>query len=206
MKRTSVLLLAALSASLALPAAAQSRGDWTLGVGVHNVDPKSDNGTLTATPLGNLKMDIGSNARPTITGEYFIADNLGIELIAAFPFEHDVDIKGLGRVGSTKHLPPTLSVQYHFGATDAKIKPFVGAGVNYTWFFSEKTEGALDSNELRLGNSWGVAATPASISPSARRARCALTCAGSTSTARPSWTRHRLAPSMLTRWFTARPT
>ena len=148
-------IAAAVALFVAAPAMAQSKGDFTIGVGVHNVAPKSDNGKLVN---GTLAVDVGNSVRPTITGEYFIADNLGIELIAAFPFEHDVDIKGLGRVGSTKHLPPTLSVQYHFGATDAKIKPFVGAGVNYTWFFSEKTEGALDSNELRLGNSWGVAA------------------------------------------------
>ena len=108
----------ALAASLALaamPAFAQSAGHWTLGVGVHNVDPKSDNGTLTATPLGNLKMDIGSNARPTITGEYFLKDNLGVEILAALPFQHDINVVGVGKVGSTKHLPPTVSLQYHFG-------------------------------------------------------------------------------------------
>ncbi len=86
MKRTSVLLLAALSASLALPATAQSRGDWTLGVGVHNVDPKSDNGRLDATALGLGVLpptEVGSSARPTITAEYFVRDNLGIEVLAA---------------------------------------------------------------------------------------------------------------------------
>ena len=52
MKRSSTLLLAALALATALPAAAQSKGDWTLGVGVHNVDPKSNNGSLDATALG----------------------------------------------------------------------------------------------------------------------------------------------------------
>ena len=34
-----------------MPAFAQSAGHWTLGVGVHNVNPKSDNGTLTALSM-----------------------------------------------------------------------------------------------------------------------------------------------------------
>lgn len=147
-------LAAAVALFVAAPAMAQSKGDFTVGIGVHNVAPKSDNGTLA----GTLDVEVGDSVRPTITGEYFIADNIGIELIAALPFEHDIDIRGLGEVGSTKHLPPTLSVQYHFGATDAKIKPFLGAGVNYTWFYGEDTTGALAGNDLRLGNSWGLAA------------------------------------------------
>ena len=148
----------ALAASLALaamPAFAQSAGHWTLGVGVHNVNPKSDNGTLTATPLGNLKMDIGSNARPTITGEYFLKDNLGVEILAALPFQHDINVVGVGKVGSTKHLPPTVSLQYHFG--QGKVRPFVGLGLHYTTFFSTKTEGAIDGTNLDLSNSWGLA-------------------------------------------------
>ena len=148
----------ALAASLALaamPAFAQSAGHWTLGVGAHNVDPKSDNGTLTATPLGNLKMDIGSNARPTITGEYFLKDNLGVEILAALPFQHDINVVGVGKVGSTKHLPPTVSLQYHFG--QGKVRPFVGLGLNYTTFFSTKTEGAINGTNLDLSNSWGLA-------------------------------------------------
>ena len=147
-------LAAAVALFVAAPAMAQSKGDFTIGVGVHNVAPKSNNGKLVNNTLA---VDVGNNVRPTITGEYFIADNLGIELIAALPFQHDVNIDGLGKVGSTKHLPPTLSVQYHFGAVDAKIKPFVGAGVNYTWFYGEKTQGALAGTELKLGNSWGAA-------------------------------------------------
>ncbi|PJK15231.1 hypothetical protein CO613_02345 [Lysobacteraceae bacterium NML07-0707] len=148
-------LAAAAALFVAAPAFAQSQGEFTLGLGAHQVAPKSNNGKLAGNTLA---VDVGNNIRPTITGEYFIADNLGLEVIAALPFQHDVNIKGLGKVGTTKHLPPTISVQYHFGAVDAKVKPFVGAGVNFTWFYSEKTQGALAGNDLRLGNSWGAAA------------------------------------------------
>ena len=150
------IALAATLALAATPALAQSAGSWTFGVGAHNVAPKSDNGTLTATPLGNLKMDVGSNVRPTITAEYFVRDNLGVEVLAALPFQHDISVVGVGKVGSTKHLPPTVSLQYHFG--QGKVKPFVGVGLNYTTFFSTKSEGAIAGTNLDLSDSWGLAA------------------------------------------------
>ena len=149
------LVLASALALAATPAFAQSAGTWTVGIGAHNVAPKSNNGTLTATPLGNLKMDVGNNARPTVTAEYFLKDNLGVEELAALPFQHDIDVVGVGKVGSTKHLPPTVSLQYHFG--QGKVRPFVGIGVNYTTFFSTKTEGPIAGTNLDLSDSWGLA-------------------------------------------------
>ena len=151
------IALATVLALAASPALAQSAGNWTVGIGAHNIAPKSDNGTLTATPLGNLGMDVGSNARPTITAEYFLKDNLGLEVLAALPFKHDINIDGLGRVGSTKQLPPVVTVQYHFNSK-GKVSPFIGAGVNYTTFFSEDTTGALKDSRLKLQDSWGLAA------------------------------------------------
>ncbi len=157
MRTPSPLLMASLAAALSLSAApvmAQSKGDWTLAAGVHQVAPKSNNGTLAG---GTLKVDVDNDIKPTITGEYFIADNLGIEVLAALPFKHDISINGLGRVGSTKHLPPVVSLQYHFNST-GKVSPFVGAGLNYTTFFSEDTTGALAGSKLKLDDSWGLAA------------------------------------------------
>jgi len=157
MRTPSPLMMATLAAALSLSAApvmAQSKGDWTLAAGVHQVAPKSNNGTLAG---GTLKVDVDSDIKPTITGEYFIADNLGIELLAALPFKHDIAIAGLGRVGSTKHLPPVVTLQYHFNSA-GKVSPFVGVGLNYTTFFSEETGGALAGSTLKLDDSWGVAA------------------------------------------------
>ncbi|MFT3761187.1 MAG: OmpW family outer membrane protein [Pseudoxanthomonas sp.] len=158
-KYASLILLAAAGA-VAAPAMAQSKGDWTLGVGLHNVAPKSDNGSLDATALGLGPLpptEVSDSIRPTVTGEYFIADNLGIEVLAALPFEHDVSIRGVGKVGSTKQLPPVFSLQYHF-ANRSKATPFVGVGLNYTTFFSEDTTGALAGTKLELKDSWGAAA------------------------------------------------
>ena len=129
------------------PAFAQSQGDWTFGVGIGNVDPKSDNGDVAGSTAR-----IDDDYSFVFTAEYFIRDNLGIELLAATPFEHDISIDGIGDAGSTKHLPPTLSLNYHF-PTGTAWKPYIGAGINYTTFFSEDS----DLGKLELDDSFGFA-------------------------------------------------
>ncbi len=140
------LTLSTALAGLAVPAFAQSQGDWTLGVGVGYLDPKSDNGTIA-----NFDAEIDADTRPIFTAEYFIRDNLGIELLAATPFSHDITLGGSVDAGSVKHLPPTLSLNYHF-PTNSAWKPYVGAGLNYTIFFDEQS----DLGELKVDNSFGV--------------------------------------------------
>lgn len=155
--RTHTHLLAPLAVSAALlfsaPAMAQEAGSWTFGVGAHVVSPKSGNGSLAG---GTLDADVGDNWRPTVTAEYFFRDNWGIEILASLPFQHDIELNG-AKAGSTKHLPPTVSLQYHFAGSE-KVKPFLGAGVNYTIFFSQDTTGPLTGTDLDLDNSWGLAA------------------------------------------------
>lgn len=154
MKKTLIPIAIALALGAAVPAFAQSKGDWTLGVGVHQVNPKSDNGTIAA---GTLPLEIDSDVKPTVTFEYFLRDNLGLEVLAALPFKHDISVKGVGKVGETKHLPPTVSLQYHFNSK-GKVSPLLGVGLNYTTFFSEDTTGALEGAKLKLDDSWGLAA------------------------------------------------
>ncbi|MDP5215609.1 OmpW family outer membrane protein [Ruegeria sp. 2205SS24-7] len=144
--RTAVLTSAVAMAAIAGPALAQSQGDWTVGVGVGYLDPKSDNGTVAGAELS-----VDSDTRPIFTAEYFIRDNLGIELLAATPFDHDLSLSGIGKIGSTKHLPPTLSLNYHF-PTQSKFTPYVGAGLNYTIFFDESSP----LGDLEIDNSWGI--------------------------------------------------
>ena len=147
MKRMiSTLALSSALAAMAVPALAQQQGDWTVGVGIANVNPKSDNGTLA----GALA-EIDDGTALSLTVEYFFRDNWGVELLAATPFEHTATVTGVGTV-STKHLPPTLSVNYHF-ANDSKFTPFVGAGINYTTFFEESS--ALGT--VSLSDSVGLA-------------------------------------------------
>mgnify|MGYP003407575873 FL=1 len=150
MLKNAALLLAALNL-LSQPALA-ANPDWLVKVGAHQVRPDRDNGSLAG---GALKTEVANNIRPTFTVEYFVSDTLGIELLASTPFQHDFTLNGVG-AGSTKHLPPTLSAQYHFNPSGS-VSPFVGAGVNYTHFFQEKTTGPLAGTSLHFKDSVGLA-------------------------------------------------
>lgn len=148
--------LAGLCAAGALAPAAHAHeaGDWLLKVGVTQVKPKSDNGSVLD---GAVDLDVNSNVRPSFTLTYMATRNIGVELLGAWPFQHDVrGSGGLGRIASTKHLPPTLSVQWHF-LPDSRVQPYVGVGVNYTHFFDTRTRGALSGSDMKLGDSWGLA-------------------------------------------------
>ncbi len=137
-------------AALAAPAAlAHEAGDWIVRGGFHTVDPKSDNGDI---------VEVDSDTMFTFDVTYFLNQNVGVELLAALPFKHDIGLVDGPTVASTKHLPPTLSAVYHF-MPDAKVQPYVGAGINYTIFFDEQTRGALDGTSLSLDNSVGLAGT-----------------------------------------------
>jgi outer membrane protein len=144
---------AALCLAAAAPVAAQQAGDWTIGLGIHNVDPRSDTGTLAG---GTVPTSIDDNTRPTVTVEYFLRDNLGVELLGALPFKHSIRSGGV-EIGTVKHLPPVISLQYHFNATP-RLKPFVGVGVNFTGFWDADAKGPLAGSDLRVKNSWGLAA------------------------------------------------
>jgi len=157
--RFASLALLAAAAVGSTPVLAQSAGEWTLGIGAHVVDPKSNAGQLDATALGLGPLPptrVDSNIRPTITFEYFVGNGLGIEVLGALPFQHKISIDNVGQVGSTKVLPPVVSLQYHFNSS-GKVSPFIGLGANYTRFFRERTQGALDGTRLNLEASWGLA-------------------------------------------------
>lgn len=156
MMKSLVAAAIALSASSAL---AVEQGDWIVRVGAAHVSPDASSDPLT-TVAANATLDVESDTQLGINFTYMYTDNIGIELLAATPFKHDIkgagDIAGLGKIAETKHLPPTLTFQYHF-APKSNVRPFVGAGINYTTFFSEKTVG-LGATDLKLDDSWGLAA------------------------------------------------
>jgi len=159
-----ILLALSVSAAVlfAAPLAlAHDAGDFYVRVGATNVNPDDPNGDIDLSALGLAKQDIDVDDAwsLTFTGSYQYTENWAVELLAAYPFEHDIKVDGLGKVGSTKHLPPTLSLQYHFMPKSA-FQPYVGVGVNYTIFFDDGAEGALDDlgGDLEIeDNSFGLA-------------------------------------------------
>ena len=131
-------------------ASAYQTGDWVARIGLGSVNPKSDNGTLA----GTLDLEVGTDVKPTLAVSYFFTDNVAAQVLAAWPFEHDYDLNGANS-GSFKHLPPTVTLQYHFNPT-GPLNFYLGAGFNYTFVYDEEI--AIPGAKLSLDNSFGLAA------------------------------------------------
>jgi outer membrane protein len=79
-----------------------------------------------------------------------------LELIATNPQKHTVYLSG-NRVGTLRHLPPTLTAQYHFAPTNPTVRPYVGLGVNYTHLSAVNVSVASDHDVTLDKSSWGLA-------------------------------------------------
>lgn len=152
--RTTLLGLVAASPLLVtLPAHAYEAGDWLVKFGVTQVNPKSNNGKLAN---GAFAVDVEDATQPSISVTYMATRNLGIEVLGALPFNHTVTLNG-DKSATTKHLPPTVTAQWFF-LPDAQVNPYVGVGLNYTTFFNTRETGPISGANLKLEDSWGVAA------------------------------------------------
>ncbi|MGE8189063.1 OmpW/AlkL family protein [Pseudomonas sp. NPDC086278] len=167
--RSAALFALALAAPLAH---AHEAGDIIVRAGAITVNPKADSssvkvdqGPLAGTNLGG-KATMSSDTQLGLNFAYMLTSNWGIELLAASPFEHDVKLKGTalgaanGKLGTLKHLPPTLSVVYYPLDAKSAFQPYVGAGINYTWIYDEHVGSEAQSNgfsNFKAKNSWGMA-------------------------------------------------
>jgi outer membrane protein len=131
---TGVLVVAAI-----LPCTAWAQGDqspWMIRARLLSVVPDDDSSTITV--IGG-KAEVDDAITADVDFSYFFCDNIAAELTLTVS-PHDVEAKNTsaGKIdlGDVKLLPPTLTLQYHF-LPDEKIRPYVGAGVNYTIFFDE---------------------------------------------------------------------
>ncbi|MDY7116014.1 OmpW family outer membrane protein [Halomonas sp. SSL-5] len=142
--------VAAAAVTASTQAFAYGAGDFFTRVGVAKVEPKSDNGDI----LGGADVDVQDDSAFAFTLGYRFTDKLGVELLAAEPFDHDFQVEGVTG-GSVDHLPPTLTLQYYpLGGTDARVQPYAGIGVNYTTFSDEELDAPLS---VEFDDSWGAA-------------------------------------------------
>lgn len=135
--------------AVASGASAQSAGQWTAKVGIAKITPKVKSGDVSAPALPGTKADIGSDTKPVFSFSYSLTDNVSAELDLGMPFKHtlygDGAIKGTGKLGTVKALPPTFLVQYRFFKPEAMLRPYVGAGVTVAYFAKETGSGQLTS-------------------------------------------------------------
>ena len=148
----SLMLVSLVTATSAF---AVQKGDWLLRFGAVNVSPNDSSGTLSGAPTVGVAVDGDTQLFANIT--YMLQDKIGLELLAATPFTHTISATGAlsGDIATVKQLPPTLSLQYHFSPAKS-VRPYVGAGINYTTFFDEEATAVISS--ISLDDSWGLAA------------------------------------------------
>ena len=133
--KTSVLALmgCVVGVMSGIDAAIAAGGDspWMIRVRGLAVIPDED---ASVAPIGG-DVSVDEDYVPELDISYFFTDNIALELILATT-DHDVSHSAVGSLGSVALLPPTLTLQYHFTQNET-IKPYVGAGVNYTFFYDE---------------------------------------------------------------------
>jgi len=151
-----LIAAALLSTGFASSVSAHQAGDIIVRAGVAVLAPNESSPIVADI----AEFGVDTNTQLGLNFGYMLTDNIGIELLAASPFSHDISLGELGKIAETKQLPPTLVAQYYFGSADSKLRPYIGAGVNFTNFFDNEFTNDLDGalTDLSLSNSWGVAA------------------------------------------------
>jgi outer membrane protein len=143
MKKT-LLAVAALCALTSGAAMAQQQdGKWQVRVRAVHLDSANKGSVSDKDSLG---LSVNNKTFPELDISYYFTPNFAAELILTYPQKHDIRSNGalgnLGKIGSLKHLPPTLLAQYHFTRfSSVKFDPAV--------------EAALDPSIKK--NSWGGA-------------------------------------------------
>lgn len=125
---TPTLVLAIATLCLSGTAMAQE-SPWLVRARAVHIDPANE-----SDPIGGVgasdRLHVSGKTIPEIDVSYFFTPNWAAELILTYPQKHTVTLDGAS-IGTFKHLPPTLTAQYHF-LPGAVFNPYVGAGVNYT--------------------------------------------------------------------------
>jgi outer membrane protein len=149
--KTAILAVLAVSISMTSVAASAQTSPWQVRARAVHIDPADKSEPLAGIGASD-RIGVSDKTIPEIDISYFFTPNFAAELVLTYPQKHDVYLDGK-TIGTFKHLPPSLLAQYHFmpGAT---VSPYIGAGINWTTFSSNKILNGQGSLEH---DSWGLA-------------------------------------------------
>ncbi|WP_371187387.1 OmpW family protein [Thalassotalea maritima] len=157
-------------------AATYEAGDFVVRGGITSVNPDNNKEVVNVEALGGatpLSVSVKDDEQLGLNFVYFIDSNWALEVLAATPFNHDINIHDPQSISpdlfgtdvdgavlaDVTHLPPTVSALYYFD-TGSNFMPYVGVGLNYTVFFEEDFKDGpsdLGFNDLELDDSFGLA-------------------------------------------------
>jgi len=146
----SAIAACAMLGAFATPAAAadDAQGNWMVRLRGTYLDMAK-----SSDPVGGVgpsdRITVNNKWIPEFDVTYFFTPNIAAELVLTVPQKQNVYLDG-NKVGTFKHLPPTLLVQYHF-IPNGTFRPYIGAGLNFTRIWGEN----IANNALQL-DSWSV--------------------------------------------------
>ena len=147
---------------------AQNAGNWSVSVGANNINPKVSSGDLSAPSLPSTQIDVKDATAAFATVTYMLTDNVGVQTFLGGPYRHDIvgagSIAGVGKIGEVRQVSPTVVAQYRFLDAKAPLRPYVGLGVTYAYFFKEQGSGTLTAltnpggppTQVDADNAWGL--------------------------------------------------
>lgn len=139
-------LAAATIGTLSAPAfaAEEAEGNWMVRLRGTFLDM----GPTTAAPIGGVgpsdSISVNNKWIPEVDVTYFIVPHIAAELVLTIPQKQDVSLDGT-QIGTFKHLPPSLLLQYHF-LPNGTFRPYIGAGVNATRVYGANLGGLTLDN------------------------------------------------------------
>ncbi|MEP7156963.1 MAG: OmpW family outer membrane protein [Betaproteobacteria bacterium] len=117
---------------------------WLVRLRALELKPENSN-------MPGLKDSISINNKviPEVDVSYALNNNWSAELVLTYPQKHDVRAGGT-TIGTVKHLPPSLMLQYRF-ANDSGVVPYLGAGLNYTRFMQARLPAGITVDKQSMG-------------------------------------------------------
>ena len=149
-----VALLGALALASAPVAAQQpAEGKFMVRLRALSLTPADKSDAIPSLSVAADAITVSKKIFPEVDVSYFFTKNVAAELVLTYPQQHDVELSG-AKIGTFKHLPPSLLVQYHF-IPDGVFRPYVGAGANLTLIsnvdINVANVGALDLESSSVG-------------------------------------------------------
>lgn len=145
--KSRAVLVGALMAVSSSAALAQSAGTWLIKGGFNGIAPAVKSGDLSAPSLPGSQVDVASANSLIATATYMLTDNASVEFLAGLPYKHDIQgagsLAGVGKLGSIKQISPTVMAQYRFMAPSVTLRPYVGVGLTYAYFYGAEGSAAL---------------------------------------------------------------
>lgn len=140
---------------------------WSVDLGYLYLKPNDSSSEISGPglPPGN-GVDITSTQGLLGSINYHQSDTISYQVFFGTPIDFDINadaaIGGLGTLATTDALFPTITVNYSFNDVIPHVKPFIGAGFNYTRFINSEPTAILEASlggptEIDIDDSFGIA-------------------------------------------------